>query len=62
MALRPIPSAQNLIIRQNQTNSSSVQQNSPLHRNIMGDDIKLPIFWGTKAEDPEHHFFLCEAV
>ena len=28
----------------------------------MGDDIKLPIFWGTGAEDPEQHFFICEAV
>lgn len=28
----------------------------------MGDDIKLPIFRGTSAEDPEQHFFICEAV
>ena len=28
----------------------------------MGDDIKLPIFWGTGTEDPDQHFFLCEAV
>ena len=28
----------------------------------MGDDIKLPIFRGTRAEDPKQHFFLCEAV
>ena len=28
----------------------------------MGDDIKLPIFWGIGAEDPEQHFFICEAV
>ena len=28
----------------------------------MGDDIKLPIFWGIGAKDPEQHFFLCEAV
>ena len=28
----------------------------------MGDDIRLPIFRGTRAEDPEQHFFLCEAV
>ena len=28
----------------------------------MGDDIKLPIFQGTGAEDPDQHFFLCEAV
>ena len=28
----------------------------------MGDDIKLPIFQGTGAEDPEQHFLLCEVV
>ena len=28
----------------------------------MGDDIKLPIFRGTGAEDPDQHFFLCEAI
>ena len=28
----------------------------------MGDDIKLLIFRGTGAEDPDQHFFLCEAV
>ena len=28
----------------------------------MGDDIKLPVFRGTGAEDPEQHFFLCEVV
>ena len=28
----------------------------------MGDDMKLPIFKGTGAEDPEQHWFLCEAV
>ena len=28
----------------------------------MGDDIELPIFQGTGAEDPDQHFFLCEAV
>ena len=28
----------------------------------MGDDIKLPIFRGTGAEDPDQHFFLFEAV
>ena len=39
-----------------------MQQNPPLHRKRMGDDIKLPIFWGTGAEDPDQHFFLCEAV
>ena len=39
-----------------------MQQNPPLRRSRMGDDIKLPIFRGTGAEDPEQHFFLCEAV
>ena len=28
----------------------------------MGDDIKLPVFWGTGAEDPDQHFFFCEVV
>ena len=28
----------------------------------MGDDIKLPVFWGTSIEDPNQHFFLCEEV
>ena len=28
----------------------------------MGDDIKLPIFRGTGAEDTDQHFFMCEAV
>ena len=39
-----------------------MQQNPPLHRSRMGDDIKLPIFQGTGAKDPDQHFFLCEAV
>ena len=49
-------------VQQNQINSSSAQQNSPLHRNRMVDDIKLPIFRGTGFEDPKQHFFLCESV
>ena len=28
----------------------------------MGDDMKLPTFRGTGAEDPEEHWFLCEVV
>ena len=28
----------------------------------MGDDMKLPTFKGTGAEDPEQHWFLCEAM
>ena len=28
----------------------------------MGDNIKLPIFRGPRAKDPEQHFFICEAV
>ena len=28
----------------------------------MGDDIKLLVFRRTDAEDPDQHFFLCEAV
>ena len=28
----------------------------------MGDDIKLLVFQGIGAKDPDQHFFLCEAV
>ena len=28
----------------------------------MGDDMKLPTFKGTGAEDLEQYWFLCEAV
>ena len=28
----------------------------------MADDIKLPIFRGTRLEDLDQHWFLCEAV
>ena len=28
----------------------------------MADDIKLPIFRGTRLEDPNQHWFLCKAV
>ena len=28
----------------------------------MNDDIKLPVFKGTGSENPEHFWFLCEAV
>ena len=45
-----------------QPSPSSTQQNPSLHKQRMGDDIKLPIFRGTGAEDPNQHFFLCEAV
>ena len=34
----------------------------PPRRNRMGDDMKLPTFKGIGAEDPEQHWFLCEAV
>ena len=41
--------------------SNTANQNPP-HRNRMGDDMKLPTFKGTGAEDSEQHWFLCEAV
>ena len=41
--------------------SNTANQNLP-RRNRMGDDMKLPTFKGTWAEDPEQHWFLCEAV
>ena len=41
--------------------SNTANQNPPC-RNKMGDDMKLPTFKGTGAEDPEQHWFLCEAI
>ena len=38
------------------------QNTQPPRRNRMGDDMKLPIFRGLGLEDPEQHWFLCEAV
>ena len=29
---------------------------------MMDDDMKLPIFRGPGLEDPEQHWFLCDAV
>ena len=29
---------------------------------MMADDMKLLVFKGTGLEDPEHHWFLCEAI
>lgn len=40
----------------------SPQQPQPPRRNRMGDDMKLPAFKGTRLEDPEQHWFLCEVV
>jgi hypothetical protein len=28
----------------------------------MADEMRLPIFMGDASEDPDHHWFLCEAV
>jgi hypothetical protein len=28
----------------------------------MADDMRLPIFRGDGSEDPDHNWFLCEAV
>ena len=41
--------------------SNTTNQNPP-RRNRMGDDMKLPTFKGTGAEDPKQHWFLCESV
>ena len=41
---------------------STIANQNPPRRNRMGDDMKLPTFKGTGAEDPEQHWFLCEAV
>ena len=41
---------------------SNTANQHPPRRNRMGDDMKLPTFKGTGAEDPEQHWFLCEVV
>ena len=41
--------------------SNTATQNPP-RRNRMGDDMKLPTFRGTRGEDLEQHWFLCEVV
>ena len=41
--------------------SNTTNQHPPC-KNRMGDDMKLPIFKGTGAEDPEQHWLLCEAM
>ena len=41
---------------------SNAANQHPPRRNRMGDDMKLPIFKGTWAEDPEQHWFLCESM
>jgi hypothetical protein len=28
----------------------------------MADEMRLPIFRGDGSEDPDHHWFLCEAI
>lgn len=40
----------------------SPQQPQPPRRNRMGDDMKSPVFKGTRLEDPKQHWFLCEVV
>ena len=41
---------------------SNTENQHPPHRNIMGDDMKLPTFKATGEEDSEQHWFLCEAI
>ena len=41
---------------------SSTTNQHPPRRNRMGDDMKLPMFKGTGAEDLKQHWFLCEAM
>ena len=41
---------------------SNTANHNPPRRNRMGDDMKLPTFRGTGAEDPEQHWFLSEVV
>ena len=54
------------------TNAVNSKQGSPISQNFLpivlatntmdGADIKLPIFNGNGLEDPEQHWFLCEAM
>ena len=41
---------------------SNIANQNPPRRNRMGDDMKLPTFKGTGAEDPKQHWFLCEVI
>ena len=41
---------------------SSTKNQHPPRRNRMEDDMKLPIFKGTGAQDLEQHWYLCEAM
>ena len=43
-------------------NPSLVHNTQPPRRNRMGDCMKLPIFKGSRLEDPEQHWFLCDAM
>jgi hypothetical protein len=43
------------------TSSSTSTQTGNL-RNSMADEMRLPIFRGDGSEDPDQHWFLCEAV
>ena len=64
------PTLQNLLANPLVVNQSpprgqvppSPQQPQQPRRNRMGDDMKLPVFKGTRLEDPEQHWFLCEVV
>ena len=46
------------------TSAKQIQQVIQLlpPRRSMADDIRLPVFRGTGLEDPEQHWFVCEAV
>ena len=39
-----------------------VQQPQQVFKNRVANGIRLPIFRGTRLEDPYQHWFLCEAV
>ena len=43
-------------------NPPPVQNTQPPRRNMMGDDMKLPVFKGSGLEYPEQHWFLCDAM
>ena len=47
---------------QGSTTSQNFVSTVPTTNTMAGDDIKLPIFNGNGLEDPEQHWFLCEAV
>jgi hypothetical protein len=66
----PLISLAALSNQSNQSNQSTqstvtislVHTQSRKQKRSMEDEIRLPIFRGDRSEDPEQHWFLCEAL